>query len=112
VPMSCFRFAGLFLAILAFLSTAEGFLSPVSNAIHKTSQETVSRGKVIMMANRYNAKKAKRQRNRENMAKFRGKKGSASKRKLTKMKAAEAEKAREIEFMAKLFSKTEPESSS
>jgi hypothetical protein len=55
-----------------------------------------------LFACRYNAKKEKRLRNRENMRKFQLKRGT-SRRKLVKKQASVQEQQREMDFMAKVF---------
>ncbi|CAM9209008.1 unnamed protein product [Heterosigma akashiwo] len=96
--------AFLVLAVLACLSLALGFVSPSFKGLQTESAST--RSSTELMACRFNAKKSKRQRNRENMAKFRTRKGSVSRRKLAKQKASENERTREMEFMGKLYSAT------
>jgi len=70
-----------------------------SPAISTSSGARVS---TELLACRVNAKKEKRQRNRDNMRKFQKKRGS-SRRKLMKKLASNAATDRENEFVSKLF---------
>mmetsp|Transcript_2716 Transcript_2716/g.1703 ORF Transcript_2716/g.1703 Transcript_2716/m.1703 type:complete len:104 (+) Transcript_2716:39-350(+) len=85
----------LFIAILAVLALSTQAFAPSPFGLRTTSSTALE-------ACRVNAKKEKRQRNRENMRKFKSKRGT-SRRKTMKKLQANAARASEAEFIAKCF---------
>ncbi|GMH53377.1 hypothetical protein TrLO_g165 [Triparma laevis f. longispina] len=96
----------LFLALVGLTS-----LTPTSAFVpaptpFRVLSSVISPTTTSLPASRVNAKKEKRQRNKDNMRKFQRKRGS-SRRRLMKKVASNAQRQGEMEFVAKLFQHVE-----
>mmetsp|Transcript_45776 Transcript_45776/g.67574 ORF Transcript_45776/g.67574 Transcript_45776/m.67574 type:complete len:117 (+) Transcript_45776:103-453(+) len=92
-------------AVLALAATAQAFMPTPTFVGSKLASASTS--STAMNACRVNAKKEKRQRNRENMRKFQKKRG-ASRRKMMKKVQSNAQRQLENEFISKCFTTIPP----